>query len=106
MPQSQTKKKQRIRPTLAKLYHRDQLIGIITDIAVMDMFQWAGHIELTPAAEQFAEMFAYYDSEERDPVNKPFDESLIHDWSIEDDNGRRKILWPIIRNGNEIYWRD
>lgn len=100
------------KPTCAKLFHREEVVGTITNIEVMDMFNWTGDIELTPAAAAFSEMFAYYDDEKaRDPESPnddelPFPEELLDHWFIEDENGKRSISWPVIRNGNEVYWRD
>lgn len=101
------------KPTEANLYHRDVLIGIISNIAVMDIYNWMGYIELTPAAQAFSDMFEYFGSEEQeretetpDEDKLPFDESLLDNWSIEDENGRREISFPVVFNGNEVYWRN
>lgn len=110
---AQTEKKW-IRPTKANLYHKDRLVGVIRDITVEDMFQWSGFVELTPDAARFQEMFEYFNDEknqrepeEPDESDLPFDETLLDDWFLEDENGRREISYPVIDlSNNEIFWRD
>lgn len=105
-------KKEWIKPTRANLYHGDKLVGVVSNIAVEDMFQWSGNIELTAEAKAFQAMFDYYNDEanqrepeEPDESDFPFDESLLDDWFIEDENGRREISYPVVRDG-EVFWRD
>jgi hypothetical protein len=110
---SQTKDTEWITPTRASLYHGDKLIGIITNITVEDMFQWSGDIELTSAASACQPMFDYFNDEknQREPEEPdespcPFDESLLDDWFIEDENGKREVSFPVVTPEGEVFWRD
>ncbi|MBX3150422.1 hypothetical protein KF728_09760 [Candidatus Obscuribacterales bacterium] len=96
----------------ASLYHRDRLIGHVTNITPEDMFQWSGYIELSSAANDYQVMFDYFNDEsrEREPEEPdesplPFDESMLDAWYIEDEDGRREISFPVISAG-EVFWRD
>jgi len=101
-----------IKPTFAKIFHRDALVGTITNITVEDMFQWSGDIELTDAAQKFQVMYDYFNDEDRredpntadDPL--PFDEAFLDDWFIEDENGKREIGFPVVSDEGEVFWRD
>ena len=106
-------KKEWIKPVRALLYHGHELVGTITNISSEDMFQWSGDIELTSAASAYKPMFDYFNDEsrEREPEEPddgilPFDETLMDDWHIEDDNGRREILSPVVTDHGEVFWRD
>lgn len=102
-----------IKPVSALLYHGQELIGNIRNITPEDMFQWSGSIELTNAAVNYKVMFDYFNDEsrEREPEEPdedelPFDETLMDDWFIEDENGRRKVSHPVVTDEGEVFWRD
>lgn len=101
------------KPSFARLYQREKLVGLISNISPEDMFQWSGNIELTDYAATFTPMFDYLNdqSREREPDEPdddelPFDESFMDDWFIEDENGRREISYPIVTENGEVFWRD
>lgn len=96
----------------ASLYHRDRLVGHVTNITPEDMFQWSGYIELTPTANDYQVMFDYFNDEsrEREPEEQdedplPFDEAMLDAWYIEDEDGRREISFPVVSEG-EVFWRE
>ena len=100
-------------PAQARLFHVQELVGVITDISVEDMFQWSGHIELTVAASIYQPMFDYFNDEtrEREPEEPdedeyPFEVCLMEDWFIEDENGRREVSFPVVTSDGEVFWRD
>jgi hypothetical protein len=102
-----------IKPTKGHIYHRQTLVGTVTNICVEDMFWWSGDIELTPEARNYQVMFDYLNAEERqrepeepDESELPFDESLMDDWSLEDENGRREIMFPRVTEEGLAIWRD
>ncbi len=102
-----------IKPSRANLYQGEKLIGIITNITVEDMFNWSGDIELTSTASAYQAMFDYFNDEanQREPEEPdeeplPFDESLLDDWLIDDENGRREVSYPVVTPEGEVFWRD
>src|SRR5438046_854020 len=110
---SQPDNKEWIAPTRANLYHGDKLIGVIKNIAVEDMSNWSGDIELAGAVGAYQVMFDYFNDEnhQREPEEPdeeplPFDESLLDDWFIEDENGKREVSFPAVTPEGEVFWRD
>ncbi len=102
-----------VKPVKAHLYHGQDLVGIITNIAAEDMFQWSGNIELMGSASVYKPMFDYFNNESRqrepdepDEEDLPFDESLMNNWFIEDENGRRAVSYPVVSVEGEVFWRD
>lgn len=49
----------RIEVTTVKLYHKDKLIGTISNVAPEDTFEMSGDIELTPEADLYRPVFVY-----------------------------------------------
>jgi len=96
--------------TVLKLYHKDKLIGTITDVVPEDTFEMSGDIDLTEDAENYREMFSFltHKDETNSKRDSPFDESYLDGWSIEDETGSRtKIACPgIYFEANEILWRE
>ena len=79
-----------------KLLHRNQLIGVITNPG-FDGLELEGDVQLTPAAERYKKMFAWFETEAaqffQDPANfdkePPFSDRDLEGWEIEDDKGER-----------------
>lgn len=71
---------------------------------------------MTAAAARFQPLFDYLNDEarEREPDEPdepdedelPFDEGLMDDWFVEDENGRREIMYPAVTPQGEVFWRD
>jgi len=96
--------------TALKLYHKDKLIGTISNVAPEDTFEMSGDIELTPLADQYKPVFAYLTNEESltSGVAPPFDKEYFDDWFLEDElGGKKEIACPgIYYHDKEIFWRD
>lgn len=96
--------------TVLKLYHKEELIGTISNVAPEDTFEMSGDIALTVAALHYKRMFEYLTDEEAlsNGATPPFEEQLMEDWFIEDESGhRREIACPgIYFDDNEILWRE
>lgn len=92
-----------------KLYHNSTLIGTITD-ACANGFDMHGIINLLPSAEQYKPIFEYFQNQERpQPEEPPFEEHLLENWFIENEQNRRQeIGLPGIfdlDNRKHIMWR-
>jgi hypothetical protein len=96
--------------TTLKLYHKNNLIGTISNVAPEDTFEMSGDIELTSLSEQYRPMFTYLTDEDalKSGADLPFDEEYLGDWFLEDDLGERKeIACPgIYYEDNEVFWRE
>jgi hypothetical protein len=96
--------------TILKLYHKDRLIGLISNIAPEDTFEMSGDIALTAVAQEYKEKFAYLSDEDAltNGTNPPFDESFLNGWYLEQPDGERKpidcpgICFP----DGEVFWRE
>lgn len=93
-----------------KLYHKDRLIGTVTNITPEDTFDMSGDIELSPIAEEYKAMFAYLTDEDslNSGAEPPFEESYLDDWFLEDEHGvRKEIGCPgIYYEDREVLWRE
>jgi hypothetical protein len=91
---------------MLKLFHGNKLIGIIRN-EVPDDFAFVGDIELTPEADEYKDVFAFFADEERGSTEEPpFEEKWYEDWRIEDQNGKQEeIFIPSIYPDGMICWR-
>ncbi len=96
--------------TILKLYHKDELIGTISNVAPEDTFEMSGDIALTAAALNYKRMFEYLTDEEAllSGATPPFEELFLEECYIEDESGkRREIACPgVYFADNEIFWRE
>ncbi len=91
-----------------KLYHRDVLIGTISNIAPEDNYEMNGDIALTADFQKYKNVFSYLLADDglTPGGEPPFDESYFEGWYLEDEHGIRKpIDIPAIEK-NEIIWRE
>ena len=81
--------------TELKLYHKDNLIGTISNVAPEDTFEMSGSIELTPLSEKYKPMFVYLANEETltSGADLPFDESDLDNWFLENEKGEKRKNW-------------
>ncbi|HEY9869384.1 MAG TPA: hypothetical protein V6D08_09480 [Candidatus Obscuribacterales bacterium] len=95
---------------MIKLYHKDKLIGTITNVGAEDAFEMSGDIDLTPAADEYRPVFAYLTDEEAivSGAKPPFDQAYLDNWFLEDEQGvRKEILCPgIYYDDKEVFWRE
>jgi len=82
-----------------KLFHNDDCIGIITNVAPEDLSEWSGDIELTDKAKEYKEVFDYLADEDNvydDGTEMPFSEAYLDNWSLVDESGIRRtdIAYP------------
>lgn len=91
---------------MLKLFHRQKLIGFITN-EMPGNAQMVGDIELTPAAESNRDVFAFFAHDELDTEEvSPFSGNLVEGWLLEDEGGkRREIDIPIVYPDGVICWR-
>ncbi len=89
-----------------KLFHGSKLIGLI-DNPVPDELAHVGDITLSPEAAAYAELFAFFnDDEKRWSTEPPFKQDLLEDWVVEDEQGNRDdVAVPVINGKGEIWWR-
>ena len=92
-----------------KPFHGETLIGTITDSGP-DGMGLCGFIELSSNADEYGELFAYFDDQKRDHTKEPpFPEEMLWNWFVEKDDGaREEIGLPGVHRGvdkTEIYWR-
>lgn len=89
-----------------KLFHKDKLIGTIEN-PMSDESAFVGDITLTQAADDYKELFAFFnDDEKRWAAEPPFSPEWLSNWFVEEENGKRKeIEVPVINAEGEIWWR-
>jgi hypothetical protein len=95
---------------ILKLYHKDELIGTITNVVPEDTFEMSGDIKLTSLADQYKPMFAYLTNQDTHTSGGllPFDEVYLDHWFLEDEQGvKREIVCPgIYYEDKEVFWRE
>lgn len=96
--------------SVLKLYHKQHLIGEISNAAPEDTFEMSGDIQLTPVADQYKPMMTYLTDEEalKSGATPPFEEAMTEDWFLEDESGARKEIGcpAIYFQDNEVFWRE
>lgn len=95
---------------MLKLFHREKLVGLISDVSRDDTFSMSGRIELTDAGNEYKQIFSFLTDEEKmnrgDEQELPFREEDLDGWSIEDESGERlTIMAPGVYDDGEICWR-
>lgn len=92
---------------MLKLYHGSELIGLVQKTGPDNLSWMVGTIELTSAAENYKDLFAFFGAEEKLPHAKThFPAGLLKDWNIEVEDGKQKqIDIPGIYEDGEIFWR-
>lgn len=92
-----------------KLFHNNDYIGVDTNIAPEDMFEFSGDIQLTKKAEEYKELFDYLNDENNayeDGTEIPFPQSYLENWSLVDESGSKtEIAYPVVCGG-EVFWHD
>jgi len=96
--------------TTLKLFHQNDCIGIITNVAPEDMSEWSGEIQLTDKAQRYKEVFDYLADEKNaydiGGEKMPFAISYLENWSLLAENGdKTEIEYPVI-TGDEVFWHD
>lgn len=95
---------------MMKLYHKNTLIGSITNASPEDMFEMSGDIHLTREAEVYRSVFEFLTDEERmsSGAEPPFAAEYLEGWFLEDEDGNRKeIVCPgIYFDDREVFWRE
>lgn len=90
-----------------KLYHRDTLIGEITNVSQEGVWM-NGDLIPTSAAEGYQEFFAFLTDEGKGQQDPPFDEEYLNpqNWIVVDEVGRKRgIEIPAVHEDNSIEWR-
>lgn len=91
-----------------KLYHGENLIGVISNVAPEDNYEMNGDIQLMPVFEKYKPLFSCLLANDGLTTGGelPFDDSYLEGWFLLDESGNRKpIDIPAIEN-NEIIWRE
>lgn len=92
-----------------KLFHNNDCIGIVTNIAPEDMFEFSGDIQLTEKAQDYKEVFEYLSDEKNaydDGTEFPFPQAYLENWSLVDESGTKtEIAYPVVCDG-ELFWHD
>jgi len=93
-----------------KLFHNDDCIGIVTNVAPEDLSEWSGDIQLTDKAQDYKEVFDYLADENNaydvGGAEMPFSISYLDNWSLWDESGAKTdIAYPVIVDG-EVFWHD
>ncbi|MCW3098219.1 MAG: hypothetical protein JWL77_3837 [Chthonomonadaceae bacterium] len=88
-----------------KLYHKELLLGEITDVGT-DQPWMMGSIQFTPQAATYQDFFAFMTDESNAMEEPPFSEDLLENWFIEDELGKKQeIEFPAVHEDNTIEWR-
>ncbi|MDP3506479.1 MAG: hypothetical protein Q8T09_00685 [Candidatus Melainabacteria bacterium] len=90
-----------------KLFHNNDCIGVVTNIAPEDIFEFSGDIRLTKKAQEYKEVFDYLSDENNaceDGIEIPFPQSCLENWSLVDESGSKtEIAYPVVCDG-EVFW--
>lgn len=87
-----------------KLFHKDTLIGTITNPS-LDGLEMLGDIELTQAADEFKPIFDFFLIEENLELEPPFPEEKLWNWFVVDEAGSREEIGLPYIEGKDISWR-
>jgi hypothetical protein len=90
-----------------KLYHRDRLLGEITDVSQEGIWM-SGHLEPTPAAAAYRGFFDSMSDESKAHEDPPFGEDFLNaeNWSVVEDSGQKRgIEVPAVHADQSIDWR-
>jgi hypothetical protein len=90
-----------------KLYHRDTLLGEITNLSQEGVWM-SGDLETTPAAATYRDFFAYLTDENKGQEDQPFGEDYLNpeNWFVVEDDGRKRgIEVPAVHADQSIDWR-
>ncbi len=90
-----------------KLYHRDTLLGDITNVSQEGVWM-SGDLVPTPAAAAYRDFFTYMTDENKGQEDPPFGEDYLdpENWFVVDDGGRKRgIEVPAVHADQSIEWR-
>lgn len=88
-----------------KVYHGSKLLGALNEQGI-DGFTVLGTVELTPAAKEYADFFAFWSNSKNYEKPSPFGEAFYESWFVETEDGeRRPIGPPNVHANGRISWR-
>ena len=87
-----------------KLFHKNTLIGTITNSSV-DGLEMLGDIELTKEADEFKPIFDFFLVEENLEQEPPFPVEKLWNWFVVDQAGNREEIGLPHIEGKDISWR-